>query len=59
MHVDVSSAALPRQSPRIAIRRTLGAPRLTTSGCSRLRAQASELAYVLATDPRRLAIQFF
>jgi hypothetical protein len=47
--------ARPRQSPRIAIRWVLGAPRLTTSGCSRLRAQASELAHVLATDPRRLA----
>jgi hypothetical protein len=39
---------------RIAIRHPLGAPRLTTSGSSRLRAQASELAHVLATDPRRL-----
>jgi hypothetical protein len=26
-----------------------------TSGCSRLRAQTSELAHVLAADPRRLA----
>ena len=50
----VEDASRPRQSPRIAIRRTLGAPRLTTSGCSRLRAQAGELAHVLATDPRRL-----
>jgi hypothetical protein len=28
----VEDASRPRQSPRIAIRRTLGAPRLTTSG---------------------------
>jgi hypothetical protein len=39
----------------MTIRGLLGALRLTTSGCSRLRAQANELAYVLATDPRRLA----
>jgi hypothetical protein len=44
-----------RHSRRIAIRRLLGASRLTTSGCSRLRAQASELTHVLATDPRRFA----
>jgi hypothetical protein len=44
-----------RESRRIAIRRLLGASRLTTSGCSRLRAQASELTHVLATDPRRFA----
>ncbi|PXF58016.1 MAG: hypothetical protein C4B58_08130 [Deltaproteobacteria bacterium] len=50
----VEDATRPRQSPRIAIRRLRGAPRLTTSGCSRLRAQASELAHVLATDPRRV-----
>jgi hypothetical protein len=53
--IVVEDAPRPRQSPRIAIRRLLGASRLTTSGCSRLRAQASELARVLATDPRRLA----
>jgi hypothetical protein len=35
----------------------LGALRLTTSDCSRLRAQASKLAHVLATDPRRLGSQ--
>jgi hypothetical protein len=52
--IVVEDAARPRQSPRIAIRRLLGASRLTTSGCSRLRAQASELAHVLTTDPRRL-----
>ena len=45
-----------RESRRIAIRRLLGASRLTTSGCSRLRAQASELAHVLATDPRQLNV---
>jgi hypothetical protein len=42
-----------QQSPRITIRWVLGAPRLTTSGCSRLRVQTSKLAHVLAADPRR------
>jgi len=37
------------------IRGLLGAPRLTTSECSRQRVQASELARPLAADPRRLA----
>jgi hypothetical protein len=53
MRAVAPDASRPEQSPRITIRWVLGAPRLTTSGCRRRRAQARELAHVLATDPRR------
>jgi hypothetical protein len=50
----VEDAARPRQSLRIAIRRLLGALRLTTSACSRQREKPSKLAFSLAADPQRL-----
>jgi hypothetical protein len=37
-YLDVPGDWRRRESPRITIRWVLGAPRLTTSGCSRLRA---------------------
>ena len=53
----VEDATRPRQSPRMTIRGLLGAPRLTTSECSRQRVQASELAHPLAADPQRVKYQ--
>ena len=53
----VEVASLPRQRAADFIRRLLGAPRLTTSGFSRLGLQQTPFASSLAPDPQRVMLQ--